>query len=66
MKKNHCIYCGRDIGINIEFGGTPVHFTMGTDGFTCSPSCRDNSAKQISAEMSAEFGGGGPPYNWDL
>ncbi len=61
-QKQQCVTCGKNIGMNIEFGGNPEVqvCNMDGDGFVCSKTCKEAYDQRIRSEMNAEFGGS----NW--
>ena len=49
----NCLGCGKDIGMDIEFGGNPKLRPVGIDGdgFTCSDACRDVHRANVNREL---------------
>ncbi len=50
-----CVSCGKDIGMDIEFGGNPQlrPVSVDGDGFTCSDACWDAYQRQVDRDMVA-------------
>lgn len=48
-----CVVCGKDIGMDIEFGGNPQLRPVGVDGdgFTCSDACHAANNARVSREL---------------
>lgn len=49
---NKCLYCKKDISMDIEFGNPNLCIEgFDGDGFTCSKKCHENYKNKISKQM---------------
>lgn len=49
MSSHKCVSCGKDIGMDIEFGGNPQvrPCTIDGDGFVCSDACMTSYEAEV-------------------
>lgn len=50
---SRCLYCKKDISMDIEFGGNPhIHIEgIDGDGFTCSDKCHNTYRNKTTKEL---------------